>query len=148
MCYQCGCEAEAVIQSLMDDHVVIAARIRRIREVMSAPRPGAVSPLTADLADTLAHHGATEEAGLFVELRRCGQAADLVARLSHECIRLVTRLSDPAVMAQSDRFQTLLADVVRYARIEDDELYPLALQYLPNEYWGPIENVHQLMLTA
>ncbi|HUJ65166.1 MAG TPA: hypothetical protein VLX59_06500, partial [Acidimicrobiales bacterium] len=79
MCYECGCEAEAVIQSLMDDHVAIAARIRRIRDAMSAPCPDAVSRLTADLADTLAHHGATEEAGLFVELRRCGQAADLVA---------------------------------------------------------------------
>lgn len=148
MCHECGCQAVAVIKSLMDDHTAIAARVGRIDQALERHRFMELSALTAELAETFAHHDAVEEAGIFDQLRHAGKAAEAVTALADERRRLSSGLVDPAVITNPDQLRNLLGSLLRYAQVEDEELYPVALQVLPNERWGRIEDVHQLMLTG
>jgi hypothetical protein len=148
VCDDCGCEAIPVIESLMDDHAAMAVWARRITETLEQQRSADVGALTHQLAGCFRHHVEVEHVGLFSQLREAGEASEQVDRLSSESHRLSNDLSDPALSWQSDRLRTLLADVVRYGKVENEELYPLALRRLPTRQWGPIENVHQRMLTV
>jgi Hemerythrin HHE cation binding domain len=147
MCHDCDCEAIPVIESLTSDHTAIAARVRRITQYLDQQRLTEIRPVTTELARYLAHHAMTEELGLFAQLRQAGETPQEVATLSFEGERLSRTLGDPDVAMQPDRLRALLAELLHYGEIETEQLYPLARQRLPNEQWGPIEDVHQLMIT-
>jgi hemerythrin-like domain-containing protein len=147
MCSYCGCEAEPVVEALMADHGWIASRVRAIEQALETERTDDVGWLVAGLAEAFAHHAQLEESGLFAQLREAGEAVEEVDRLIEEHRRLIAGLSaQPA--AEPARLRGLLADLIRHAEIEDTDLFPFAMQMLPNECWGLVEEVHQQLLAV
>ena len=148
MCSHCGCEAVPVIETLMDNHTEIAARVRRIIQALDEHRLVQAAEFTTQLAATFAHHTAIEEAGLFAQLKESGTTTDDLDRLVIEHARLRAALGDPGFISEPSRLRTVLADLLRHAQGEDTNLFPLALQVLPTQRWDLIEAVHQQLLTA
>jgi hypothetical protein len=148
MCTDCGCLAVPVIEALREDHLAIAARVRRISEALDERRLLAAAHFTAELADMFAHHVSIEQAGLFAQLSEAGDTTRELDRLIEAQTELSAELSDARVVEDAPRLRRLLGDVLRVGELEDIELYPYALQRLPVARWGLIEEVHQLLLTG
>lgn len=148
MCSYCGCEAEPVIASLMNDHAAIATRARRIRGALADNHLEAARRFVAELASFFEHHGQVEEAGLFAQLRDEGEAAGEVAGLVDDHRRLVAGLSRPDIVERRQDLEQLLAELLAHAEVEDSDLFPFAMQVLPNPCWALVEKVHQELLTV
>ncbi|HET6966309.1 MAG TPA: hemerythrin domain-containing protein [Acidimicrobiales bacterium] len=138
MCSYCGCEAEPVIERLMDDHALISDLIYRIRDALDSGRPGDADSLTARLSAEFDRHSRSEEAGLFAQLREAGEAVDEVDDLVADHERLRPALAQPGPAADPDGLRELLSAVTRHAEVEDNDLFPFALQQLPNERWAAL----------
>ncbi len=138
MCSYCGCEAEPVIERLMDDHALISDLIYRIREALADGRGGEAESLAGRLSAEFSRHSRIEEAGLFAQLREAGEAVEELDGLiaDHELLR--PALAQPALAADPDRLYALLSAVTRHAEVEDNDLFPFALQQLPNERWAAL----------
>jgi hypothetical protein len=61
---------------------------------------------------------------------------------------LLTAFRDPRILDDPQKLRASLADLVRYADTQDQELFPYALQALPWERWGLVEDVQQQFLTV
>ncbi len=140
MCSYCGCEAEPVIEALMADHAWIASRVRAITRALGQNDTGNVQLLAAELAEEFGRHAALEEAGLFTQLREAGEAVDEVERLTVEHRQLAEGFS-ASVKSGGDSLGILLAMLMRHAQAEDNDLFPYAMQMLPNECWEEISRV-------
>lgn len=140
MCSYCGCEAEAVVAGLMADHAVIADLVYRIRRTLEDRRFDQARDLTAHLAEAFEGHSFEEEAGLFAQLRAAGEAIEEVEDLigDHRCLR--PALSDPAAVDDPQRLLLLLDDLMRHAEIEDNDLFPFAMQQLPDACWSALSS--------
>lgn len=144
MCTYCGCQAEPVIDMLMQEHTDIAVLVRRIGEALDQGESRRAAELTAVLADIFGRHAEREEAGLFHQLQQSDEALDVVEFLRAEHVRLRAGLSDPDGVAAPDRLRHLLLELLRHAEVEDTDLFPFAIQVLPNESWSRIdENIDQ-----
>ena len=148
MCSYCGCEAEPVVNTLMDDHAAIGVQARRITEELDDRHFHRAEELVAELAGFFDHHARMEEAGLFAQLRRAGEATEEVDRLVGEHRRLLGGLRRPDVAEGPHELRTLLMDLLRHAEVEDTDLFPFAMQVLPNPSWDMAEQAHQLLLTT
>lgn len=144
MCSYCGCEAEPVIESLMQDHAVISHLVYRVRRELAAGDVARAAELTADLAREFEVHSLGEEAGLFAEMSAAGEARAEIDRLIADHVRLRAALAEPGVLADPVAAATLrvvLDDLVAHAETEDDDLFPFALQVLPAAAWDRINQL-------
>lgn len=138
MCSYCGCEAEPVIERLMDDHALISDLSYRIRDALASGRLGDAESLTGRLASEFERHTRIEEGGLFAQMREAGEAAEEVDGLIADHERLRPALAQPGLTRDPGRLLERLAEVTRHAEIEDNDLFPFALQQLPNERWAAL----------
>lgn len=138
MCSYCGCEAEPVVQALMAEHASIASGVYRLREALADGPVEAAQALVAGLSDEFDRHSRGEEAGLFAQLLLAGEAVEEVARLTEEHVGLRAGLGDPTITARHEELGKLLDELTRHAETEDNDLFPFALQRLPDRAWSEV----------
>lgn len=138
MCSYCGCEAEPVIERLMEDHALISDLIYRIGEALDSGCPEEAERLTATVAAEFERHSRGEEGGLFAQMTEAGEAVEEVERLVSEHRFLRPALREKGLAGDPTRLRSLLSMVTRHAEIEDNDLFPFALQQLPNERWASL----------
>ena len=136
MCSYCGCEAEAVIAGFMADHAEIADLEYRILRALDDQRLDDAAGLTKELSEVFARHSLSEEAGLFAQLRQKGEATAEVDRLVGEHRRLRPALAAEDAVSDLRRLRQLLAELARHAEVEDNDLFPYAIQVLPDDCWA------------
>ena len=147
MCSYCGCEAEPVIALLMDDHAAIAARVRDTRGYLERGDLEAAFACAAEIQVEFARHARMEERGLFAQLQSAGEAVEAVSTLVVEHRTILAGLSAAAGVRDGGLLQRVLDCLTLHAQTEDNDLFPFALQRLPNDNWALVEDVHQAMLT-
>lgn len=142
MCSYCGCESEAVIAELMAEHEQVGVLAQRATTALAAGDRDQAVTCCAEIAALFDRHGAKEEAGLFAEWRAGGLAPEAVQGLEADHRRIEVGL---ALLAAGDTTHLghVLADLVDHAEKEDSDLFPAALQLLPNDAWRRISKVHQ-----
>lgn len=123
---------------LMADHAEIADLVYRIGKTLDGRLWSDATALTARLADVFERHSRAEEAGLFAQLQRAGEAREEVAQLVAEHQHLRAALSHPDPAADSHGLRLLLEELGRHAAIEDNDLFPYAMQQLPDECWAEL----------
>ncbi|MFI7577745.1 hemerythrin domain-containing protein [Micromonospora sp. NPDC049497] len=138
MCNYCGCRGFPLIGRLSAEHETISNAAGRLR---TAVHDGADDALVAldDLLALLMPHTATEEGGLFAELRAEGSMAEAVDQLcaEHDDIHGVLGAVDrtapdwPPVLAALDRLH-------RHIDNEEHGLFPAAVITLPIPAWDRI----------
>lgn len=138
MCSYCGCEAEPAIQKLMDEHAVIGDLVYRVRAALEAGDADEAERLTDRLADEFERHTLGEEAGLFARMREAGEALNELDGLLEDHRRLRPALRERGLTADADRLRVTLRAVTRHAEIEDNDLFPYALQLMPDEQWAAL----------
>lgn len=148
MCSYCGCEAEPVIETLMGDHAAIGVRARRITDALDGRHFRLAEELVAELAGFFDRHARMEEAGLFAQLRRADEATEELDRLVGEHRRLLGGLGRPDIVENPHQLRVLLVELRRHAEIEDTDLFPFAMQVVPNPSWDLVEQAHQQLLTT
>lgn len=147
MCSYCGCEAEPAISALMEDHAVVASRIREAERYIRDGDLDSAFECAADIEVRFARHSRMEEKGLFAQLQAAGEGVDEVAALIVEHRKITAGLSSAAGVRDAALLMRVLGFLSTHAQTEDNDLFPFALQRLPNENWGFVEDVHQAMLT-
>ena len=140
MCSYCGCEAEPVIKALMEEHASIALGVRRARMAIVGGRTDEARAAVAALSDELDRHSRGEEAGLFAQLKLAGEALDEVRRLEVEHVQLRCALADVTAVTRPEELEDLFELLTRHAETEDDDLFPFALQRLPDRAWAAVAN--------
>lgn len=146
MCSYCGCEAEPVIAVLMDDHATIASLIGDAVKALDA---GCFDPAFEDAATIqvlFGRHARMEERGLFAQLQATGEAIEEVATLIVEHRKITAGLAAAARARDGDLLRRVLHLLTSHAQTEDNDLFPFALQRLPNENWVFVEDVHRSLL--
>jgi hemerythrin-like domain-containing protein len=138
MCLYCGCEAEVVIAELMADHAKIADLGYRICRALDARDPNEAADLTQELAARFARHSSWEEAGLFAQLRQRGEAVEETDRLDDEHRRLRQALATEKIVNDVERLRQLLIELAHHAEVEDNDLFPFAMQMLPDACWAEL----------
>jgi hemerythrin-like domain-containing protein len=138
MCSYCGCEAEAVIAGLMADHADIADLVYRIGKALDSRLWPEATALTARLADVFERHSRAEEAGLFAQLQDAGEAREEVDQLFAEHRHLRAALGQPDAAADPHRLRLVLEELGRHAAVEDNDLFPFAMQQLPDDCWAAL----------
>lgn len=138
MCSYCGCEAETVVAALMADHALIADLAYRIRRALDERQLDEAASLTAQLAEAFEAHSLEEEAGLFAQLSAAGEAIEEVEELIGDHRRLRPALSDPAAVRYPQRLLSLLDELMHHAEVEDNDLFPFAMQQLPDACWSAL----------
>lgn len=139
VCSYCGCESEKVIAVLMDDHERIGLLCREAQSAVDdGDRDRGVS-LCREIARLFDVHAGKEQEGLFRELRAERLADDVVDRLEGDHRALVVAL---ALLAAGDLtdMDEVLAALIDHAEREDSDLFPAALQLVPNEAWSRISS--------
>lgn len=138
MCNYCGCRDFPLVGRLTREHEAIGDAAGLLREAVLAGATDAPTRLRELLA-LLGPHTATEEDGLFAELRVEGSLAGAVDALcaQHTDIHGVLGRVDPAapdwpaVLAALDRLH-------RHIDNEEHGLFPAAVVVLPIEAWDRI----------
>jgi hemerythrin-like domain-containing protein len=138
MCSYCGCEAEAVIAELMADHTRISDLGYRIGRALDDQRVDEAAGLIQELARIFARHTHLEETGLFAELIRRGGAGEEIDRLVGEHRRLRPALAAEGLVDDVGQLRQLLGEVARHAEVEDSDLFPFAVQMLPDACWAEL----------
>lgn len=142
MCSYCGCESEAVIAELMAEHETVGLLARRATSALAGGEQATAVDTCAEIAALFDAHGSKEEAGLFAELRAEGLATEVVRGLEADHRRIEVGL---AVLAAGDTSHLggVLADLLDHAEREDSDLFPAALQLLPDDAWDRVKKVHR-----
>src|SRR6516165_7864580 len=122
----------------MAEHAVIGDLAYRIGRALDDERPEVASGLTAELAEVFTRHSRLEETGLFAQLREAAAATDEVDRLVADHERLRPALSAPDPTSDPIRLRRLLVELTCHAEVEDDDLFPFAMQQLPNACWDEL----------
>lgn len=138
MCSYCGCEAETVVAKLMSDHGIIADLSYRVSKAMDDGHLEQAARLVAELAAVFTSHSLEEEAGLFTQLRLAGEANLEVEGLVDDHRRLRAALSEADAASDPAHLRRLLDDLARHAQIEDTDLFPFAMQQLPDARWSAL----------
>ena len=141
MCEHCGCEGFGPLRELHEDHLAILAASTRLTDAVSSGNPDAVRKAVAALVAMLEPHERNEELGLYREMAR--GAPEYVANLlgGHEEVgRLIE--SSP----RTGEGMAALLDAVRRLQlhifIEEQDLFPYAIQMFTGVQWDLIEDVH------
>jgi hemerythrin-like domain-containing protein len=138
MCSYCGCEAEAVIAGFMADHARIGDLEYRILQAVDDQRLDDAAGLTRELAEVFSRHSLAEESGLFAQLQQHGEAVEEVDRLVGEHRRLRPSLAAEDLVSDPERLRQLLAELALHAEVEDNDLFPFAIQVLPDDCWAEL----------
>jgi hemerythrin-like domain-containing protein len=132
VCNYCGCRDFPLIGRLTAEHEAIANAAGRLRDAITK---GGGEPLVLldELLTLLRPHTATEEEGLFAELRAEGSLTEAVDQLcaEHEDIHGVLGRDAPdwpAVLAALERLH-------RHIDNEEHGLFPAAVIALPFPAW-------------
>jgi hemerythrin-like domain-containing protein len=139
VCDHCGCREFPVIGALTAEHERIQESAGRLRRAIQARDDGAARRLQAELAGQLAPHVATEERGLFAELRADATIRATVERLCEEHRQLAAALRPPA--GDEPDWQPVLAALDRLRDHIDKEEYgvfPAAVVLLSMPAWDRI----------
>lgn len=147
MCSYCGCKAEPVIALLIDDHATIASMVRDAVGHLERGETDLAFESAADIEVMFGRHSRMEEKGLFAQLQAVGEAAQEVSTLIVEHRKITAGLSGAAGVRDASLLRRVLDLLTEHARTEDNDLFPFALQRLPNENWGFVEDVHRSALT-
>ncbi|GAA2874723.1 hypothetical protein GCM10010517_35470 [Streptosporangium fragile] len=139
MCNYCGCREFPLIGRLTEEHGEIEETAGSLRRAIGEGRYGDAVPLLEELLALLVPHTATEESGLFAELRAEGSLAEEVDRLCaehgdiHGVLGTVDRAAPdwPAVLAALRRLR-------RHIDKEEHGLFPAAAVMLPIPAWDRI----------
>jgi hemerythrin-like domain-containing protein len=135
-----------VIEELMRDHADITARARHILDELGRGRHHEADRLRADLIDVFDRHRVKEEAGLFCELHEAAEADQQMQLLRGEDELVRTELAVWTAVDDPDELRRALGDLMRHAELEDTDLFPFAMQFLPTNRWELVEQVHQHLL--
>lgn len=146
MCNYCGCRDFPLVGRLSAEHEAIEDAGGLLREAIVGERESDAVRLLDELLALLLPHTATEEEGLFAELRAEGSLAEPVDRLcaEHRDIHGVLCAVDRRAPDRS----SVLAALVRLRRHIDNEehgLFPAAVIALPIAAWDRITPTDALM---
>ncbi|NRQ37072.1 hemerythrin domain-containing protein [Nonomuraea sp. NN258] len=139
MCNYCGCREFPLIGRLTREHVEIQESAAALRRAIDAGHHAEAGRLLDDLLARLVPHTATEENGLFAELRAEGTLADEVTRLCAEHADIHGALA--AVDRAAPDWAAVRAALGRLHRHIDHEehgLFPAAVIMLPLPAWERI----------
>ncbi|MBB2914285.1 hemerythrin-like domain-containing protein [Streptosporangium becharense] len=139
MCNYCGCREFPLIGQLTREHEEIEESAGALRRAVNEGRYDVAAPLLEELLARLAPHTATEESGLFAELRAEGSLAEEVDRLcaEHDDIHGVLGAIDrrnpdwPAVLEALGRLR-------HHIDHEEHGLFPASVIMLPIAAWDRI----------
>jgi hemerythrin-like domain-containing protein len=135
MCSYCGCEAEKVIATLMGEHALVSGMVYQVRQALDEGRLDEAAEVTSQISELFTRHSLDEEAGLFAQLRNSDLAVEELDRLTEDHERLRPALAEKGLVERPQYLETVLNDLVRHAEEEDTDLFPFAMQLLPNECW-------------
>ena len=142
MCSYCGCESEAVIAELMGEHAAIASMVDQVSAALHRGDRSEAESVCARIGAMFARHGRMEEDGLFSELRADPIATGTVAELEQDHRRLYEGLARVPT-ASAGEILEMLAELLDHANREDTDVFPTALQVLPDRAWERIAYVHR-----
>jgi hemerythrin-like domain-containing protein len=128
----------------MSDHGIIADLSYRVMQAIGDGEPDKAASLCSRLAEIFTFHSIEEEAGLFMQLRRDGEATAEVEQLISDHQRLRPALSAPDAVSDPERLRRLLEDLARHAQVEDNDLFPFAMQQLPHAGWNALSTTTRL----
>lgn len=144
MCSYCGCESETVISELMGEHATISALAREVQAALHQGDRGRAERACAEIASLFSVHGQKEERGLFTELALDSLATATVAELAADHRRLDAALAAAPGMDEK-AIASVLDDLLGHANREDTDVFPTALQILPDDAWERVKKVHGAM---
>ena len=142
VCSYCGCEAEAVIAELMADHEEIAELAVRVVAALDAGDAATAGDLTGRVGRLFDRHARKEETGLFAQLAQAGEAGAAVARFESQHADLRAGLTGADPTGGGAALRAVLDELCRHADAEDTDLFPAAVQLLPNERWSAVAGAH------
>lgn len=139
MCNYCGCREFPLIGRLTEEHGEIGETAMALRRAIDGGEYGEAATLLDELLAQLLPHTATEESGLFAELRAEGSLAEEVDRLcaEHDDIHGVLGAIDrenpdwPAVLDALGRLR-------HHIDHEEHGLFPASVIMLPIDAWDRI----------
>lgn len=139
MCNYCGCREFPLIGRLSAEHLAVEESAGLLRRAITDGRHADAVRLLDELLALLVPHTATEEGGLFSELRAEGTLAEAVEQLcaEHDDIHGVLGSIDRA----APDWPVVLAALGRLRRHIDNEehgLFPAAVIALPISAWDRI----------
>lgn len=139
MCNYCGCREFPLIGQLSEEHVEIEELAGSLRRSIGEGRHDESSALLDALLARLGPHTATEESGLFAELRADGALAEEVDRLcaEHADIHGVLLAVDRAAPDWAAVLEALRL-LHRHIDKEEHGLFPAAVIVLPLPAWDRI----------
>ena len=132
MCDYCGCRTRPLLARLGIDHARIQGLSTAIRHDMG------VDTALATLAELLAAHSATEEAGLYPELAAAGIATDdlYADHAAVDALVAAARAGDAAALTE---LEGALARLDAHIQREEYDLFPAAHQLLSDAAWDRID---------
>ncbi|HET6795334.1 MAG TPA: hemerythrin domain-containing protein [Acidimicrobiales bacterium] len=141
MCSYCGCEAEAVLVELMDDHATIAGLAAGAISAREAGDHDEAVALCSRIAALFAVHADKEESGVLGELRSAWGPDAAITEVLDDHVDL---RADLAALASGalDGMEATLGRLVRHADREDTDIFPAAMTLLPDQAWARIQRVH------
>jgi hypothetical protein len=139
MCDHCGCREFPAIAALANQHRHIQQTAARLRQAITRGDHRAARPLLGALTDQLAPHVATEERGLFAELRTDDTIRATIEQLCAEHTQLDATLRPPPG-GEPDWTPVLAALDQLAAHIDKEEygVFPAAVILLPIPAWERI----------
>ena len=143
MCSYCGCEAEGVIAELMADHEEIALLAERIASALDAGDTGRAAGLAAEVAARFDVHARKEERGLFAQLILADVAGGSVGQLEGQHGELRAALRNADAVARPGELRAALDALCSHADEEDTDLFPAAMQLLPDQRWAAVAAAHR-----
>lgn len=142
VCSYCGCEAESVIAELMADHADIALRVDKVNAALAVGDRDAAMTICAEIAALFSAHTRKEEAGLFAELQLDTLATSTIGELEAEHRQLEESLAKAAAgAAAAEDVFLALESLLDHANREDTDVFPVALQVLPDAAWDRVKDV-------
>ncbi|SPT51195.1 hemerythrin domain-containing protein [Actinomadura madurae] len=139
MCNYCGCREFPLIGQLSQEHWKIKECAGALRRVIIQNRYGDAANLLDELLALLLPHTATEEGGLFAELRVEGSLTGEVERLCAEHDEIHTMLG--AIDRQAPDWPAVLEALAKlHDHIDHEEhgLFPASIIILPIAAWDRI----------
>jgi hypothetical protein len=131
-----------VIAELMSEHAAMALMAGQVGAALQAGDRQRALAVCAEISALWERHGHKEELGLFAELRADPIATGTVAELEQDHRRLSAALAGAAGATQGELLSTL-AELLDHANREDTDVFPTALQVVPDLAWERVAQVHR-----
>lgn len=135
MCSYCGCnESVGVIARYMEEHVTVVNALGDVRRAVASGDSGAITTTCNALRAHLDPHTASEERGLFAELRKLDEFRDTIDGLCDEHVD-IERSIDRVEQGLADAFPALERILMRHIDKEENGVFPAAIIALDGEGW-------------